>query len=321
MEAPHQLAQHLLHAAGKLLLRPEVVWPIIAAIFGVNARWLRKGKRLARKRTITRSVRGWLTVPAVIDVVSVSAQVDSDGKKFYFAALTYFYRHPNLEIGEYQREFAQQTAAQAWIKQFKGRKVMVHVNPKNVTESFLLDGNLEGLETHQAITAEKSDHPETAPVLSHRVRFLCALGEQLSIAGLAASAVLLLLSLARGGITSPHWLLWTGGAMLTLAFLLLIAVRIQCRGDESAKFLLRSYKLWCPAWIRWSLQVSTVVFGLLWFLDRVNADLPLPVQMWTKGTVPHIPYILGCWGFLASASFHAAISRSQEQIRFPATQE
>lgn len=319
MEAPAQLAHHVLHAAGKLLFRPDAVWPIVATVFGVNARWLRKGKRIARKRTITRSVRGWMTVPAVIDVVSVSEQIDSDGKKCYLAALTYFYRHPALEMGEYQREFVQKTAAQNWIKQFKGRQVMVHVNPKNIAESYLLDGNLEGLESRRADHVEAPEQPEPAPQLPHRIRFLSALGEQLSVSGLAASAVLLLLSLARGGVTCPGWILWTGGAVLLIAFVLEIVVESQCRGDESIKQFLRSLKLWSPAWIRWSLRVSAAVFGLLWLAELIHADLPLAVQLWMKALVPHLPYFFACMGFLITASFHAAILRSQEQPRLPVT--
>jgi hypothetical protein len=143
------------------------------------------------------------------------------------------------------------------------------------------------------------------------------LGEQISIAGLAASSILLMLSLVRSGRVCPHWLLWTGGAMLVISFLIMIVVQFQCRSDESVKFLVRSYRQWTPAWMRWSLQISTVIFFLLWFMDHIRADLPMPVQLWMKSIEPHFPYFLGCWGFLVCASFHTAILRSQELVQLP----
>src|ERR1035437_4010114 len=129
MQPPSQLAHHLLDAMSRLIFRPEIILPIIAAVFGVTARWFRKGRRLATNRTVARAARGWLTVSAVIEVVSVSCHYDSDLKEYYVAALTYFYRRPELETGDYLREFPLKAAAQDWVKQFKGRQVMVHVNP------------------------------------------------------------------------------------------------------------------------------------------------------------------------------------------------
>jgi hypothetical protein len=317
MQAPTQIAHHLLDATSRLLFRPEIIWPIIAGILGFNARWHRQRRRMAKKRNVARAVRGWLTVPAAIDVVSVAEHMDSDGKKFYLAALTYFYRRPDLEMGDYQREFAQKTVAQEWVKQFKGRQVMVHVNPKNVAESFVQESDLEGLETHQTSGMERQAQSDPAPSLSSYVRFLSALGEQLSIAGLAGSAMLLSVSLATGGMKCPHWLLWTGGAMLAVSFLLMIVVQTQCRGNDSAKNFLHSYKFWSPVWMQWALKAAVAVFFILWILDSIRADLPLAMQLWMKGFEAPIPYILSCLGFLATASFHTAVQRSQEQIRLP----
>jgi len=319
MQAPAQHVHHLMDAVARLLFRPELIWPVVAAVLGFSARWIRKRRRLAQERTVARAVRGWLSVSAVIDVVSAAEHLDSDGKKFYLAALTYFYRYPELEMGDYTREFPTKAAALDWVKQFKGRSVLVHVNPKNAADSFLLDSDLVGLETHQTADDRAPATVETpSAMLPQSSRLLCGIGEQISIAGFAASSVLLAVNIASGGGKCPQWILWTGGTMLTISFLLMIVVQIQCRGDESAKFLLRSYKLWCPLWMRWSLRISVAVFFLLWLMHQISADLPLTAQLWLDRIAPHLPYFMGCWLFLGTASFHTAIQRSQEQLRLPA---
>jgi hypothetical protein len=320
MQAPAHLVHHLIDDLAKFIFRPDLIWPILAIPIGITVRQVRKLRRQAKKRTAARAVRGWLTLPAVIDVVSVSEHLDSDGKKYYLAALTYFYRHPNLEMGEYQREFPLKASAQNWVKQFKGRQVTIHVNPKDVTESFVLESDLEGLETRQIPATETPVQLDSIPALSSVSRFYSALGEQIGIAGLAASAILLVVSLATGGGKKcPNWLLWTGGTMLAVAFLLMVAVQFQCRNNETAKNFLHSYKLWSPVWMQWALKATVIVFSFLWILNYVRADLPLAMQLWMKGLEPHLPYFVSCFGFLAISSFHAAVQRSQERIQLSAS--
>jgi hypothetical protein len=326
MLAPAQHAHTLLDDAFTLLANPWLYWPVIAAVCGVAARQLRKVRRRTKKHTVARSVRGWQAAPAVIDVVSVSYHYDPDLKEYYVAALTYFYRHPELETGDYVREFPLKASAKQWVEQFKGRQVMVHVNPKNPAESVLLDSDLEGLETHQAPGAEvPAQHNQSLtpldplPTLQPRYRFLCSLGELLSIAGLAGSAVLFAVSVAGGGLKCPHWLLWTGGSMLAIAFLLILLVQSQFRGNRSARSALRTYRPWYTAWVRWSPEASAAAFGLLAIAERHRADLPAALQHWMARLDAHSPYIVGCLGFLLSASFFSAVQRSQEQVHLPAS--
>jgi hypothetical protein len=315
MQPLTQPAQQLLKAVFKLLMRPEIVWPIIAAWSGFNLPWIRRW----RQRSKTRRVRDWLSVPAAIDVVSVVERT-VDKRHYYAATLTYFYRRPELQMGEYEREFQQKTPAQEWVKQFKGRQVVVHVNPKNIAESILLDSDLDGLETHQAPSAS-APRLDAPPSLSHGYHFVCAIGELVSIAGLAMSAVLLWASVASGGKFRAVGLLWAGGAMLAVAFLCFLVAWLHLRGEESARSFLHTYKLWCPAWMQWSLKISGVAFGLVYILGQLIANLPSFLELWMKGLVPHFPYILGCWAFLLCASFHTAVLRSQEQVMLPATND
>jgi hypothetical protein len=53
--------------------------------------------------------------------------------------LTCIYRNPDLQTGEYGREFDadDEDAAQAWAAPYKGCTVLVHVDPRDPTRSVL----------------------------------------------------------------------------------------------------------------------------------------------------------------------------------------
>jgi len=90
-----------------------------------------------------RGIRGrtWAEVSAVIDVVSVVAQTEPTrtGERIvgYLGTLTYFYRNPELQMGEYSRMFGKEEDAQDWTASYKGRSVMVHVDPRDSANSVL----------------------------------------------------------------------------------------------------------------------------------------------------------------------------------------
>ncbi len=85
--------------------------------------------------------RDWTSVSAVIDVVSVVPQTQQTryGERIvgYLATLAYFYRNPELQMGEYSRMFDVEEDAQAWAASYKGRTVMVHVDPRDPSHSVL----------------------------------------------------------------------------------------------------------------------------------------------------------------------------------------
>jgi hypothetical protein len=95
-----------------------------------------------------RGIRGrdWTPVSAIIDVVSVAPEVvqTKGGERTvgYVATLTYFYRNPELQMGEYSRSFNDEAEAQEWADSYKGRNVMVHVDPRDPTRSVLLKQEL-----------------------------------------------------------------------------------------------------------------------------------------------------------------------------------
>ncbi|HWB32180.1 MAG TPA: hypothetical protein VG714_03305 [Acidobacteriaceae bacterium] len=80
---------------------------------------------------------------ATIDNVSVAEQIESGGKGppiiTYLASLTYFYRNPELQVGDYTREFGggQKDEAHDWVNSYKNKTVMVHVDPRDPTRSVL----------------------------------------------------------------------------------------------------------------------------------------------------------------------------------------
>ena len=50
----------------------------------------------------------------------------------YLATLTYFYRNPELQAGEYSRMFGVDEEAQAWAAFYKGSTVIVNVDPRDL---------------------------------------------------------------------------------------------------------------------------------------------------------------------------------------------
>jgi hypothetical protein len=94
--------------------------------------------------------RNWPTVSAIIDIVSVafipddsvpspSVPTDNSG---YLATLTYVYRNPELQMGDYSRRFAKEDDARAWANSYKGETVKVHVDPRDPTRSVLQEEDL-----------------------------------------------------------------------------------------------------------------------------------------------------------------------------------
>jgi hypothetical protein len=119
---------------------PNWYWiPIFVAVLGMSitapywrlfAQWLR-GIR----------VRDWTPVSAVIDVVTVVEQTEQGryGKRTigYIATLTYVYRNPEPQTGDYIRLFDEETDARDWAASYRGETVMVHVDPRDPSHSVL----------------------------------------------------------------------------------------------------------------------------------------------------------------------------------------
>lgn len=77
--------------------------------------------------------RNWPTVSAVIDAVSVTfvesnlpSSLAVHNWPSYLATLTYSYRSPEPQTGDYDRRFGDKDEAQTWANSYKGETVTVH---------------------------------------------------------------------------------------------------------------------------------------------------------------------------------------------------
>jgi hypothetical protein len=93
--------------------------------------------------------RNWPTAPAVIDNVSVAFIKDKFAmyamdSSYYKATLTYVYRYPEEQAGDYSRRFGRykKEDAEAWANSYKGETVKVHVDPRDPTRSVLREEDL-----------------------------------------------------------------------------------------------------------------------------------------------------------------------------------
>jgi len=132
-----------------IMRRPDFHWYdalLMLALLG--ATFLYRRWRFYLQRLQGMRGRGWATVEASIDVVSVAPQMEQGryGGEYvvgYVATLTYFYRNPELQTGDYSSRFVHEKDAQAWAEQYKGTTVMVHVDPRDPSRSVLRQEELE----------------------------------------------------------------------------------------------------------------------------------------------------------------------------------
>lgn len=94
--------------------------------------------------------RNWPTVSAVIDIVSIAFIPDEVpspkadlSDSYYLATLTYSYRNPEQQLGDYSRRFGNKSDAEAWANSYKGETVKVHIDPRDPTRSILREEDLQ----------------------------------------------------------------------------------------------------------------------------------------------------------------------------------
>lgn len=140
------LSASILVGGGAPVTRFEVIlFSLIAGaiIFeGVCEDFLRKWIKRTRGRN-------WPTVSAVIDAVSVTlvesnlpSSLGVHNWPSYLATLTYSYRNPEQQMGEYKRRFGNEDDARAWANSYKGETLKVHVDPRDPTRTVLREEDL-----------------------------------------------------------------------------------------------------------------------------------------------------------------------------------
>ncbi|HVU45493.1 MAG TPA: DUF3592 domain-containing protein [Terracidiphilus sp.] len=102
-----------------------------------------------RMRHFAKVRSSWNPVSAVIEVVFVTDHSLGEKRPLFLCRLTYFYRNPDLQTGDYTdhtRRFLSKGDASRWGAQFKGRTVTVRVNPASPADSILLQEDIAGLD-------------------------------------------------------------------------------------------------------------------------------------------------------------------------------
>jgi hypothetical protein len=270
-----------------------------------------------------RAALNWPTVTATIDVAAVLKNITPEAKDRLAVSLTYFYRNPELQMGEYRRPFATKEQAKQWAAQFKGRAVPVHVNPDDLTDSVLLESDLAGSEfaVYTPVKMGAMALDSMPQVLSPTFRLVCGLAEIAGLAGLATSVVMLGVNFVMHGKLRPYGYYWMGGILFGVCLAAAIAVQIQLGRTEEGRWLLHSYKRWCPEWMRWSLNLtggSVAVKPLSHLFILFHVIGPNSAHWahspWAQALAPYVPYAIGCWLFFMITAFHAALLRSQEEL-------
>jgi hypothetical protein len=301
----------------EIVRHPGLLAAVAIVLFAAARHWWKK--RQARERV--RAALNWPTITATIEVPAVIQQYVPE--KAIVVALEYFYRNPELQLGEYRRSFATKEQAKQWATQFKGRTVPVHVNPRDPADSVLLESDLAGSDfaIHAPLKVGGPSLDEMPQVISQTFRLVCGLAELAGLAGMATSAVLLAVNIAMHGKLRPYGYYWIGGILFGVCVVSAVAVQIYLQRTEEGRWLLKSYKQWCPGWMRWSLNLTggSVAFKpLLHLLNLVHLLAPHSSHWtqhpWAQALAPYVPYAIGCWLFFIITAFHAALLRSQEEL-------
>lgn len=311
------------HSLEALFAQWKMLWPLGMVAIGFVGR----GVAHLRQRRRERRAHQWPAVAAVVEVASVIDRIVSENNSTSVpvATLTYFYRRPDLQMGEYERFFSERKDAERWVNQYRHRTVTVHVNPANAADSVLLSEDLDGLDLRQ--TGNESREPNVASeaheglheALSPGHRALCGVAEVLSMAGLSVSAAFLALSLFRRGAVQPAVFYWIGGVLLGLVVVAIVLIHIELWRSEGGQLLLRTYRRWCPGWMRWSFKITSALTASLLAVHQFLGDFfKFALRAWFPWLQPYAPYLVGCWLFFLSMGFLAAILRSQEELRVPA---
>ena len=124
-----------------LLLMPGIVVLVLVANYlTIVEKWIERIR-----------YRNWPTVSAVVDLVSVAycepdslipPMKSSTNNPYYQATLTYIYRYPEEQMGDYSRIFCDKGEAESWANSYKGEIVNAHVDPRDPTRSVLREEDL-----------------------------------------------------------------------------------------------------------------------------------------------------------------------------------
>jgi hypothetical protein len=281
---------------------------IVATIAGITVRYWHRLRRMLRGA----ESRNWPALTATIDIVSVVMVGSADEVVGYTGTLTYFYRNPELQVGEFQRQFSLKSAAENWVEQFKSRSVMVRVNPKRPVESVLLEEDVQAITLRPAPGIEEALLMEKIPELPRGYRILSTISEMVGMAGLAVSATVFFICLRRGGEPVRASVLWSIAAMLAFTVISMFVVVLRAEDEDEYHSFSRRFSIWCPAWMRWALSIGGGIFAIFWLIAKIDPGLAKYLLL---GTGSLLPILWLGWCLLITTGFHLAIVRSQGHSR------
>jgi hypothetical protein len=226
-------------------------------------------------------------VSASIDIVSAHILGDSQDSTSSEAVLTYFYKYPELEMGEFKKLFSDLIEANLWIEQYKGRSVMVRVNPRKPSESVLSEENLQELArvnmNPSVEESVKSELLKQLPNISWRIQWLTILIALLGSAGIIYTVASIMITITH---PSEHfhrqWFIASGA--FAFVFLLLNVVHSTWvhQIDTDDRMISRARQRFVPRWIRNVLVILFLCGYVIAMLDRVHEDLPVIVGILIK---------------------------------------
>ena len=279
---------------------------------GAASRALFRAVKVGKRRLATGPVREWPTTSALIDVVSVveESQRERGGDKTtgYAATLTYFYRNPELQIGEYKRIFQLAFEAQVWAAKHKGKNVVVHVNPRDPSDSELLIEDLEGLTHIPELGIDAALYLEQLPRLNRAWLFVSGLSELVAVAGISLTVIKL-------GHRGEQWITFALIYMSIFNFVSTILITYHLDESTGYQAIFRSYKRFCPAWMKWGVSLSGALLIVLLTAEGLMGFLPEAKQRFIYAADQYFPYMLSFWCFFSSAGLHAVILRAQTQTQ------
>ncbi|WP_058189469.1 DUF3592 domain-containing protein [Terracidiphilus gabretensis] len=130
------------------MIQQHISWPLIfwgvvnfLKIFGiipgtVAAYFIQKIYQARRQR---KALEGWPTTEATI----FSATVSREGRRNVVAEITYSYFVDEYRSGTYLRYFPSEDSANEFIREVKGKQVLVHYETANPDHSVILDVDLD----------------------------------------------------------------------------------------------------------------------------------------------------------------------------------
>lgn len=219
------------------------------------------------------SSRKWPVVIAKVEVASTFQNLDkSDHVISYTGALNYFYHHPNLETGEFQRGFELESQAKEWVESYKGRSVNVHVNPKDASESYLLRSELPEISMRQTTPLEILQK-ETKPQLSALDRLSNHVAILLNCAGLTLCFFLLYQHYFGLYREWRYWLMGICAGCALVSVIISSYLHWKMEQEVSSDFQLLK-QTFTPQWIRISIRVIIPLSAIYYVLFVAHEDLP-----------------------------------------------